>query len=87
MYAETLTICHAVYVDAATDCITLSFVLDGASDPEWSIQVSQYSCDYSNLAPTGCTQYHFGESSGTVSTFNFRGGEHLASQKQKICIR
>lgn len=51
-------------------------------------QVTQYSCSYNNLAPTGCTQYFFGnDGQGTVKTFNFDSGIHLANQNQNICIR
>lgn len=50
-------------------------------------QVTQYSCDYDNLAPSGCTQYHFGSDTSTIQTYNFAGGQHLASQNQNICIR
>ncbi len=49
--------------------------------------MNQYPCDYSNLAPTGCTQYIFGESEGEIQSYNFKGNEHLANQNQKICIR
>ncbi len=50
-------------------------------------QVFQYPCDFSNLAPQGCTQYIFGEEEGMISSYNFKGGDHLANQNQKICIR
>ena len=50
-------------------------------------QVTQYSCDYPNLAPDGCTQYFFGETTGTVQSYNFEGGTHLANQNQNMCIR
>ena len=51
-------------------------------------QVSQYSCSYSNLAPTGCTQYFYDATgTGTVQTYNYNGGIHLANQEQTICIR
>ena len=53
------------------------------------LQVTQYSCNYPNLAPPGCTQYFFGANSGTVRTFNFNNnqGHHLANQDQTICVR
>ena len=39
-------------------------------------------------APSGCTQYYFDTTAtGTVKTFNFDNGIHLANQRQKICIR
>lgn len=50
-------------------------------------QVTQYSCDYENLAPFGCTQYFFGGDTGTVMSYNFQGGVHLASQNQNVCVR
>ena len=39
------------------------------------------------MAPDGCTQYFFGETTDIVKTFNFSGGQHLASQDQNICVR
>merc|ERR1711936_369655 len=52
--------------------------------------MGQYSCDYENRAPPGCTQWHYG-SSGTnyVQTFNYQTGsaKHLAAQNQVICVR
>lgn len=52
-------------------------------------KVTQFSCSYPNLAPTGCVQYFFGENPATVQSFNYDGGNgrHLANQDQQICIR
>ncbi len=36
--------------------------------------MSQYPCDYPNLAPSGCTQYFFGTQSGTIRTYNYNSG-------------
>ena len=82
-----------VYVDAALGCNDLTFQLGSAGvgtsliNRQWSIKVSQYSCDYKNLAPSGCTQYYFGANTDTVQTFNFDGGQHLSEQNQNICVR
>ena len=57
---------------------------------QWNIEVTQFACDYENLAPQGCTQYFFGNSgAGTIESFNFNSGAgiHLANQNQMICIR
>jgi len=90
---------YHVYFDADDDCHQLNFQLGNVANGlttvatrTWSIKVSQYSCDYENLAPTGCDQYHFASSSSNyVQTFNFqmgRGtGRHLANQHQQICVR
>ena len=51
------------------------------------IQITQYSCDYNNLAPEGCTQYFYGSTTGSVKTYNFDGGQQLADQNQNICVR
>ncbi len=54
------------------------------------IQISQYACDYENLAPSGCTQYFFGALSGLVRSYNYKSSteqQHLANQKQVICVR
>ena len=39
------------------------------------------------MAPDGCTQYFWGQTTDTVKTYNFSGGQHLASQDQNICVR
>ena len=54
---------------------------------QWNIKVTQYSCDYENLAPDGCDQYFFGANTGVVESFNYAGGQHLANQDQNVCIR
>ena len=51
------------------------------------LQISQYDCDYENLAPDGCTQYFYGTSTDKIQTYNFDGGAHLADQDQNICMR
>lgn len=83
-----------VYVDASRgDCNDLVFQLGGdpvdadAINRRWNIKVTQYSCDFDNLAPSGCDQYFFGSSTGLVQTFNFDGGRHLADQNQVVCVR
>ena len=53
----------------------------------WTIKITQYNCNFNNLAPDGCTQYFWGQTTDTVKTFNFSGGQHLASQDQNICVR
>ena len=50
------------------------------------LQVTQYSCDYNNLPPSGCTQYFYGSNTGNVQTFNY-DSQHLANQNQVICVR
>ena len=79
-----------MYVDASDLCNELGFnLLEGTSTVtrSWSIKVTQYDCSYNNLAPKGCTQYHFGSTSGLVQTYNWDGGQHLADQDQNICVR
>jgi len=88
---------YHVYLDASDACHSLDFQLGNvatgvttAATRSWSIKVNQYACDYENLAPPGCTQFHFG-SSGTnyIQTFNYQSGsgKHLADQRQVICVR
>ena len=50
-------------------------------------KISQFDCNYNNLAPDGCTQYFYGTSTDIVKTYNFSGGQHLANQDQNICVR
>ena len=80
-------------MDANEACNDLSFIFgmtgNGATiaTRQWSIKVTQYSCQYTNLAPEGCTQYYFGTNTDQVQTYNFDGGQHLANQNQNICVR
>ena len=77
-----------LYVETSAVCNSVDFSLGPSSfDRAWSIRVTQFSCDSPILAPPGCTQFHFGENSGTVQSFNFDGGHHLAGQNQRICFR
>ena len=83
-----------MYVDASDACNELSFQLGNAANGingigtrSWNIKITQYSCDYNNLAPSGCTQYYFDMTKDTVQTFNFANGRHLANQDQNICVR
>ena len=57
--------------------------------PFFVIQVTQYSCDFVNLAPEGCVQYYFGSTTGNVQNYNYNEGNgvHLANQDQTICVR
>ncbi|XP_059081532.1 uncharacterized protein LOC131879276 [Tigriopus californicus] len=78
-----------MYVDASDACNDLSFQLGsaGTTGRRWSIKVTQYGCDFENLAPDGCTQYFYGSNTGLLKTYNFDGEIHLANQEQKICVR
>ena len=78
-----------VYVDASEECNTLSFQLGPSqASREWAIRVTQYACDYENLAPKGCLQYFFATSgTGNLETFNRANKIHLAGQDQNMCIR
>lgn len=80
----------SVYVEASDSCNQLMFALGQTATAmrQWSIKVSQYERSFENLAPPGCTQYFYGNGGeGTVKTYNFDQGLHLANQRQKICIR
>ena len=76
-----------MYVDASEVCNKLNFQLTGDAKRSWEIKVVQLKCDFDNLAPSGCTQWFYGETEGQIQTFNFNGGIHLANQNQNICIR
>lgn len=90
---------YHIYFDAADECNSLNLQLGnvaqglaGLATRSWSIKVNQYACDYLNLAPTGCDQFHFGSAgSNFVRTFNYQSGrdvgKHLANQHQTICVR
>jgi hypothetical protein len=85
-----------MYVDASKACNDLVFQLGTAgigvaslASRAWTVKVTQYSCDYNNLAPKGCTQYSFGSTTGSVQSYNFQSGSgvQLANQNQVSCVR
>jgi len=83
-----------MYVDSSTACNDLNLLLGTSAvgttlaTRSWSIRVTQLECTSDNLAPAGCTQYFFGDDSGTVKTYNYAGNNyHLANQNQVQCIR
>jgi len=78
-----------MYVDASEMCNTLAFQLGTTSTVTraWTIKISQYDCNYDNLAPDGCTQYFYGGTMNDVKSYNYDGGQHLAQQNQNICVR
>ena len=52
------------------------------------VWITQINCRDQSIveAPSGCTQYHFGQN-GLIKTFNFEGVQYLAGQNYKMCIR
>merc|ERR1719162_291060 len=82
-----------MYVDSSDQCNELSMLLGTTAvgttlaTRSWTIRVTQLECGSDNLPPSGCTQYFFGSDTGTVSTYNYAGGFHLANQNQVQCIR
>lgn len=83
-----------VYVEASNSCNDLTFTFgstaQGVSEiasRSFSIKISQFTCDFTNLAPFGCDQYFYGSTSGYVQSFNYQNTKHLAAQSQDICIR
>ena len=69
--------------------LTFSIAENSLVTPMWSIRVTQYARDFTNKAPPGCLQYHFGSDTGVIRSFNWNGGagRHLSNQNQLICIR
>ena len=83
-----------VYFDASDSCNNVLFNLGptamgvtAIATRSFSIKITQFTCDYTNLAPSGCDQFFFGTTSGYVQTFNYQNTKHLASQSQDICFR
>ena len=83
-----------VYFDASDSCNDVLFNfgptaqgVTSIATRSFSIKITQFSCDYTNLAPFGCDQYFFGATSGYVQSFNYQNTAHLATQSQDICFR
>ena len=68
-----------MYVDSSKACNDLNMLLGSnpvgttTADQRWSIRVTQLECGSNNLAPSGCTQYFYGNDAGTLKTYNFAG--------------
>jgi len=71
----------------STDTATISFTLGDATNNQWMIKVTQYSCNDDCVASqAGCFQYHTGVT-GTLQSYNFQGGSQISNQNYKNCIR
>ena len=68
------------------DCNTLTFTWSSSSPRSWNIQVQQLSCAAAWRPQEGCLQWVTG-TSGSLQSYNYRGGLHLASHYYNICIR
>jgi len=79
---------YHMYLEPEDGCNTLEFSwLDSSTDSRsWSIQVAQIECNKEWSPPQGCTQYFTGVS-GTIVSYNFQGGSHLADHDYQNCIR
>ncbi|XP_059098573.1 uncharacterized protein LOC131892751 [Tigriopus californicus] len=58
----------------------------GMAERRYNIKVSYIPCDSRVRAPSGCTQF-FTEDTGTISSYNFAGGQLLGDQIYANCIR
>ncbi|XP_059078528.1 uncharacterized protein LOC131876992 [Tigriopus californicus] len=56
------------------------------TDRRYNIKVSYIECDSIVRAPSGCTQY-FTDLTGTITSYNFPGGQILVDQLYTNCIR
>lgn len=76
---------YHMILEAKDECNTLTFTWTSGT-PSWNIHVMQIPCTATWKPPSGCTQYFTG-TTGTVSSYNYQGGVHLASQQYTNCIR
>jgi len=78
---------YHMIVEASATCNSLAFYWGSDSTTRtWKIKVSQIPCSVVWKAPEGCTQWFTG-ASGTIVSYNYQGGIHLASHNYKNCIR
>jgi len=74
-------------VDASDSCNLLNFNwVNNASPNNWNIHIMQIPCTAKWKPPEGCLQYFTG-STGTIQSYNWAGGVHLANQDYNNCIR
>lgn len=77
---------YHMIVEARETCNNLQFKWTDSSTRSWNIHIMQIACTETWKPQEGCTQYFTG-STGTVSSYNYAGGLHLANQKYTNCIR
>lgn len=79
---------YHMYLEAEDSCNTLEFTwLASSTDTrDWNIQVAQIECGAKWAPPPGCTQYFTG-TTGTIFSYNYQGGSHLADHDYQNCIR
>jgi len=77
---------YHMLLEAREACNTLTFTWSLSSPRSWNIQIMQFACSEPWKPPMGCTQYFTG-SSGTIASYNYQGGVHLANQHYTNCIR
>lgn len=75
-----------MYIEADAACNKLDFTWTGTEARDWNIHIMQIPCDARWKAPAGCTQYFTG-TTGTIQSYNYAGGSHLANQHVTQCIR
>ena len=58
---------HVYFDTGDTSCHSLDFQFGNVANyitsiatRSWNIKITQYSCNFNNLAPSGCTQYFYG---------------------------
>jgi len=78
---------YHMIVEAEDDCNEIRVTYTESSvQRALEVQVSQIACTDPNKPPEGCTQWYTGVS-GTIRSYNYPGGYHLASQEYIICLR
>jgi len=90
----TLTGQH-VYIDSgrASTAATLKFTLATSEANTWRIKVTQIECWNPTKAPQGCLQYFYGDTTHTVSSFNWDGTSSCTTgclsdkQAYSVCFR
>lgn len=77
---------YHMILEARDDCNKLTFTWTTTGTRTWNIHVMQIACTAKWKPPEGCLQYYTG-TTGTISSYNFLGGTHLANQLYSNCIR
>ncbi|TRY80076.1 hypothetical protein TCAL_09320 [Tigriopus californicus] len=77
---------YHMILEADANCNRLNFDWFENAPRQWRILITQVPCNSPNKAPEGCTQYFTGIM-GTVESYNFQGGTHLANQDYLNCVR
>ena len=77
---------YHMIIEAKDTCNTITFTWTNTDTQTWNIHIMQIACSAAWRPGAGCLQYYTGVQ-GSIFSYNYGGGVHLANQHYTNCIR